>query len=78
MTSQIAQIDASRCSGCGRCISACALRLFAFETRHWKKISVMHDADLCNACGACVARCAIAAVSLVDKPADIITNESGC
>jgi len=76
MAAQVAQIDATRCSGCGRCISACALQLFAFQTQNWKKISVMQNVDQCSGCGECVARCAIGAVKLHQKPVDecIIPN----
>jgi ferredoxin len=66
---QVAQVNAARCTGCGRCISACELRLFAFETHQWKKRSVMHDTHLCNACGDCAAMCPVGAVTLVDKTA---------
>ena len=68
MTTRIARIDAARCSGCGRCISACAFRLFAFETHAWKKTAVMHDADQCNVCGQCAALCVIGALSMAKKP----------
>jgi len=61
----IARIETSRCSGCGRCISACDLRLFAFETRHWKKRAVLSDPSSCTGCGQCEARCSTAAISMV-------------
>ena len=64
---QTAQIDAARCTGCGRCISACELRLFAFETQHWKKTSVLQDPEHCTGCGTCVARCPTGAVQMVDR-----------
>lgn len=69
MTTRIAHIDATRCSGCGRCISACEFRLFAFETRAWKKTAVMHDVDQCNGCGKCATLCVIGAISMDKKPA---------
>ncbi|PKO62027.1 MAG: FeS-binding protein [Betaproteobacteria bacterium HGW-Betaproteobacteria-18] len=69
MTAKIAKIDATRCSGCGRCISACEFRLFAFETRAWKKTSVMHNADQCSGCGECAARCVIGAISMCEEQA---------
>ena len=70
---RIAHIDATRCSGCGRCISACAPGLFAFETRAWKKTAVMHDADQCSGCGKCAAICIIGAISMEKQAAPINT-----
>lgn len=64
MTHPIAHIDPARCTGCGRCISACALRLIAFETKDWKKRSVMQDAERCTGCGDCAARCPVGAIKL--------------
>jgi len=66
MVTLIAKIDTARCSGCGRCISACEFRLFSFETRAWKKTSVLQDIDRCNGCGECVSKCVIGALSLVE------------
>jgi ferredoxin len=77
MTTLIAHIDPARCSGCGRCISACEFRLFSFETRNWKKTSVMHDADLCSGCGECASRCVIGALSIVEKSVSGISWKQG-
>lgn len=66
MISEIAHIDPARCTGCGRCISACALRLIAFETKDWKKRSVLQDAERCTGCGDCAARCPVGAISMAD------------
>jgi len=57
-------VDQIRCSGCGRCISACELRLFSFETRNWKKTSVLSDGDRCTGCGKCAQLCVIGAIVL--------------
>lgn len=74
---QVARVDAARCTGCGRCISACEFRLFEFVTQQWKKRSVMHDEHLCTACGDCAARCPVDAVTLVDKTSAAAGAESG-
>ncbi|WP_370654345.1 ATP-binding protein [Rhodoferax sp.] len=68
MTNQVAILDTTRCSGCGRCISACEFRLFSLETKAWKKRSVMLDVEQCSGCGVCAARCATGAISMGDKP----------
>lgn len=66
MTHPIAQIDPERCTGCGRCIAACDLRLIAFETRDWKKRSVVQDPERCSGCGDCASRCPVNAISLAE------------
>jgi NAD-dependent dihydropyrimidine dehydrogenase PreA subunit len=66
MAAQIARIDPARCTGCGRCISACALRLIAFDTRDGKKRAVLQAPARCTGCGDCAARCPVDAISLAD------------
>ncbi len=60
----IALIDPARCTGCGRCIAACELRLIAFETKDWKKRSVLQEPERCTGCGDCDARCPTGAISM--------------
>ncbi len=67
MATLIANIDAARCSGCGRCIAACHLGLFSFERRGWRKISVLQDEDRCSGCTKCVAKCPIGVIVMVRK-----------
>jgi NAD-dependent dihydropyrimidine dehydrogenase PreA subunit len=67
MTIQIAQIDPKRCSGCGRCLAACELRLLEFETRAWKKTTVVKAEEQCTGCGDCATRCPIGAIRLTDR-----------
>ncbi|MDI1244838.1 MAG: 4Fe-4S binding protein [Rhodoferax sp.] len=66
MAAPVAHIDPARCTGCGRCISACALRLIAFETKDWKKRSVLQDAARCTGCGDCAAICPVGAIGLAE------------
>jgi ferredoxin len=66
MATEIAHIDPARCTGCGRCLAACELRLLAFETKNWKKRTVLEDADRCSGCGACATRCPTGAISMAD------------
>jgi ferredoxin len=64
MATRIPLINADRCSGCGRCIAACQLGLFAFELQGWRKVSVLQDSDRCNGCAKCAAVCAIQIISM--------------
>lgn len=67
MAASIPIINTARCSGCGRCIAACHLRLFAFERQGWRKISVLQDMDRCTGCAQCNAMCPIDAISMEKK-----------
>ena len=64
MPVQVPIIDAARCSGCGRCIAACHLNLFAFEREGWRKISVLQDSERCSGCGKCAVQCPIDALRM--------------
>lgn len=71
----IAQIDAARCTGCGRCIAACHLPLFAFETKDWRKTAVLQDAHLCTGCSKCEVRCPVGAISMQPRSAAGLDEE---
>lgn len=64
MPVRIPHINASRCSGCGRCIAICPLRLFAFEQQGWRKVSVLQDSDACNGCAKCAANCPLEVIEM--------------
>ena len=75
MRAQFPQIDAARCSGCGRCIGACELRLFAFERQGWRKVAVLQDESRCIGCGECADRCVVGALNMrsardANRPSD--------
>jgi ferredoxin len=63
---KIAFVDTVRCSGCGRCIAACPLPLFSFETVGWRKTAVLTDAPRCTGCARCEAVCPVKAISMQD------------
>ena len=65
---QIAFVDAVRCSGCGRCIAACPLPLFSFETHAWRKTVVFQDNQRCTGCARCEKRCPLGAISMQNAP----------
>lgn len=64
MAARIPHINASRCSGCGRCIASCPLRLFAFELQGGRKVSVLQDSDTCNGCAKCAAHCPLDVIAM--------------
>lgn len=67
MATRIPIVDAARCSGCGRCIAACHLRLFAFERHGWRKVSVLQEGDRCSGCNKCAGACPIDAISMNER-----------
>ncbi len=57
----VAEVDASRCAGCGLCEMVCPFH--AIEIDATKQVSVV-NAALCKGCGACVASCRNSALHL--------------
>ncbi|HXC93809.1 MAG TPA: 4Fe-4S binding protein [Geobacteraceae bacterium] len=51
--------DPDRCSGCGRCISACPERLYAFENKNNRKYALNQSPEKCSLCGRCIKACPI-------------------
>jgi ferredoxin len=63
-------IDAARCTGCGRCVAACAPRVLSLETLpDWRKSAVLHDAGDCTGCSLCAWRCPFDAIAMQRPPA---------
>jgi ferredoxin len=56
-------IDATICSGCGRCVSACPLRLITLEAAGYRKTAVLRNAGLCTMCRECIKACLLKALS---------------
>ena len=57
-------IDPERCTGCGRCISACGPHVLALERRGWEKVSTLLDARGCTGCRQCAWRCPFDAIEM--------------
>jgi len=49
--------DPEKCSGCGRCISACPEKLFSLELNNRRKYSLIKTPDNCALCGKCILAC---------------------
>lgn len=74
-------VEASTCTGCGKCVAACpvsALTLIAVHDPTARSRNVAHiDPELCLGCGVCVRTCAKASLSLVSRPSRRLTPLNG-
>ncbi|HPI71863.1 MAG TPA: 4Fe-4S dicluster domain-containing protein [bacterium] len=66
-----------RCTGCGRCVSACPVQAWSLvpvqDSRHPQKKQARLDETICLGCGVCVRACTQAALSLRSRPQRVIT-----
>lgn len=61
----IAQIDPSRCTGCGLCAEVCPFKAVRVEDGGSGRRVARVDEALCMGCGVCQARCAFGVPVLV-------------
>ena len=57
-------IDRERCTGCGRCVAACAPKLLSLETVRWKKTATLQGPERCTGCSLCAWRCPFDAIDM--------------
>ena len=60
----VPEVSTTRCTGCGRCVSACPARLFTLEVSGFRKHAVLQRPQRCSRCLQCVAVCLVGALSL--------------
>ncbi|CAH2031114.1 4Fe-4S binding protein [Trichlorobacter ammonificans] len=59
-------VDRRRCSGCGRCVAACPLRILSLEPEGYRKRLVMAAFPCCTRCGACAGVCPLQALRMAE------------
>lgn len=75
----IAQVDASRCRGCGKCEKACpvqAIRMKETAPGEKPKKKAVRDEELCLGCGVCVAACRHGALTMEARAKRVYTPET--
>ena len=58
-------ITPERCTGCGRCVAACASHVLSLHIHKWVKTARLDDASACTACAQCLVVCPFGAVRMV-------------
>lgn len=65
VTPTVPEVDVARCSGCGRCVAACPVKIITLETFGFRKHAVIFCKERCTRCDRCVQSCPVGALSLV-------------
>jgi ferredoxin len=53
-----------RCTGCGRCVAACAPHVLSLQACGWDKAAVLHDPSGCTGCSQCAVVCPFDAIRM--------------
>jgi len=76
-TNFLPQLDAEKCTGCGKCVDACPVNAMALisanDPRQPKKRKAVVLEDSCLGCGVCVRVCPTGALSLRSRPQRVFT-----
>jgi len=64
MPRHLPDINPQRCTGCGRCISACGPHVLVLERQGWDKVSALTDAAACTGCHHCAWHCPFGAITM--------------
>ena len=79
-TNFMPRIDATSCSGCGRCMTACPIEAMsvvsANDPRSPTRRKAKVDEEICLGCGVCVRACPNGSLSLHSRPVRIVTPVS--
>ncbi|MBW1795184.1 MAG: 4Fe-4S binding protein [Deltaproteobacteria bacterium] len=81
-SSFIAEVDESKCAGCGKCAKACPINAIEMvpidkaETKKKKKKQSKIDTSICLGCGVCALQCETEALRLVKRKQRVIPPET--
>jgi NAD-dependent dihydropyrimidine dehydrogenase PreA subunit len=64
---RLPEVNRKRCTGCGRCVAACPLRLFTLEVSGYRKNAVLGNPAACTGCGNCIEACPVGALGWKDE-----------
>jgi ferredoxin len=68
------EVTVKRCTGCGRCVSACPKRLFTLQVSGYRKHALLTAPEKCDLCLLCVEGCPVGALVLSASGDDDVTR----
>ena len=79
-TNFMPEVEATTCSGCGKCMAACPIEAMAMVSAHDPGMPARRKAkvneDICLGCGVCVRACPSDSLTLRSRPARVVTPVS--
>ena len=66
-SNQYPEVATARCTGCGRCVAACAERLLTLEVSGYRKHAALREPLRCTRCLDCLAACPVGAIGCAEE-----------